>query len=60
MAKGKKKAARGRPAKVIDWLLVASVAFVGVLAACYVWMPEVQRATASAVHRVSDASGLSE
>ncbi len=63
MAKGrssKKPPARSRPARVMDWLLVASVAFVGVVAAGYVWLPEVQRAAATAVQRVSDAAGWSE
>jgi hypothetical protein len=44
----------------MDWLLVASVAFVGVVAAGYVWLPVVQRAAATAVQRVSDAAGWSE
>ena len=61
MAKAKKKTSgRGRPGRVMDWLLVASVAFVGVVAAAYVWMPQAQRGTATLVQRVSDAAGWSE
>lgn len=47
-----------RGAVVIDWLLVASVAFVALIAAAYIWMPDFHRAVGTLVDELSTRWGL--
>ena len=51
---------RGRVSKTLDWLLVASVAFVAVLAAAYVWMPQFKRGVGTVVDQGAKALGIEE
>ena len=44
--------------RALDWLLVASVAFVAVLAAAYVWIPDVARGLGVVADLVATRAGI--
>ena len=44
--------------RALDWLLVASVAFVAVLAAGYVWIPDVARGLGVVADLVAARAGI--
>lgn len=44
--------------RAVDWMLIASVAFVAVVAAAYVWIPDVARGLGVVADLVAARAGI--